>query len=547
VLLLTVLALIAAACSGGGGGEAAEGGDPSEGAATGGEGGAGGGEISYYLSEPEHLAPPSNVTESEGHAVIEALFSPLVDLDFETSQTIWGDEAPHAVAESVESEDQQTWTITLKDGWTFHDGTPLTAQSYVDTWNEGASNPEYTGNYFFSFIEGYDEMQGTESEPAEATELSGLEVIDDLTFEVTLGEPFSQWPLVIFYTAFAPLPEACLADMAACEEAPIGNGPFQMDGQWNHDQNIRVTRYEDYGGEEPPSIDAIDFRIYADVNTGYTDLLAGNLDVIDTVPPEQVQSAEQELGERFLSGDSSVYTYIGFPTYDEKFSDVNLRRAFSMAIDRQAIVDAIRIGDAPADAFVSPAVAGYREGACGDNCTYNPEEAKRLFDEAGGYEGPLTLWFNSGAGHEEWMEAVSNQLRENLGIEEIQFESLDFAQYLPKLQEEDVTGPYRLGWSMDYPSPQNYLENLLYTGASSNYTGWSNEEFDSLIDQGNEAGSVEEGLEFYAQAEDIVAEEMPNMPMFFDRLAAAHSERLTNVEFDTQEDLNYFTVEVTDG
>jgi ABC-type transport system substrate-binding protein len=218
-----------------------------------------------------------------------------------------------------------------------------------------------------------------------------------------------------------------------------------------------------------------------------------------------------------------------------------------MAIDRQAIVDAIRIGDAPADAFVSPAVAGYREGACGDNCTYNPEEAKRLFDEAGGYEGPLTLWFNSGAGHEEWMEAVSNQLRENLGIQEIQFESLDFAQYLPKLQEEEVTGPYRLGWSMDYPSPQNYLENLLYTGSSSNYTGWSNEEFDSLIDQGNAAGSVEEGLEFYAQAEDIVAEEMPNIPMFFDRLAAAHSERVTNVEFDTQEDLNYFTVEVTDG
>ena len=544
MLLLTALALVAAACSGGGG-EAAEGGDPSEGGAT--EGGATGGEISFYVTEPEHIAPPSNVTESEGHAVITSLFSPLVNLDFETSEPVWGDEAPDAVAESVESDDQQTWTITLKDGWTFHDGTPVTAQSYVDTWNEGAGNAEYTGNYFFSFIEGYDELQGTESEPAEAEEMSGLEVIDDLTFEVTLGEPFSQFPLVIYYSAFYALPDACLEDMEACQEAPIGNGPFQMDGQWNHDRNIRVTKYEDYGGESEPKIDAIDFRVYTDINTGYTDLQAGNLDVIDTVPPEQITAAQQELGDRFIEGESSVYTFVAFPTYDERFSDPNLRKAFSMAVDRQAIVDAIRIGDAPADAFVSPVVAGYREGACGEACTYNPEEAQRLFEEAGGYDGTLTLWFNSGAGHEEWMEAVANQLRENLGIQDIEFESLDFAQYLPRLDAQEITGPYRLGWVMDYPSPQNYLENLLYTDASSNYTGWSNEEFDSLIDQGNAAGSIEEGLEFYAQAEDILAEEVPLMPMFFDRLSAAHSERLTNVQFNVQEDLDYLTVEVVEG
>ncbi len=506
-----------------------------------------GGEISFYLSEPEHLAPPSNVTESEGSAVLQALFSPLVDLDLETSEAIWGEEAPHAVAENVESEDQQTWTVTLKDGWTFHDGTPVTAQSYVDTWNEGAANAEYTGNYFFNFIEGYDDVQGTESEPAETEEMSGLEVIDDLTFEVTLSEPFSQWPLVINYTAFYALPESCLADMEACGEAPVGNGPFQMDGQWNHDRNISVTRYDDYAGGESPKVDAIDFRIYTDINTGYTDLRAGNLDVIDTVPPEQINAAQQELGERFLQGDSSVYTYIGFPTYDEAFSDPNLRKAFSMAVDRQAIVDAIRIGDAPADAFVSPVVAGYREGACGEACTFDPEEAKRLFDEAGGYDGTLTLWFNSGAGHEEWMEAVANQLRENLGIQDVEFESLDFAQYLPRLQEQDITGPYRLGWVMDYPSPQNYLENLLYTDASSNYTGWSNEEFDSLIDQGNAAGSIEEGIEFYNQAEDILAEEVPNMPMFFDQLSAAHSENVTNVQFDAQENLDYVAIEVTEG
>jgi ABC-type transport system substrate-binding protein len=373
-----------------------------------------------------------------------------------------------------------------------------------------------------------------------------LRVVDDLTFEVTLSEPFSQFPLVIYYTAFYALPDSCLEDVVACEESPIGNGPFMMDGNWNHDQNIHVVKYDDYPGTEP-KIDGIDFRIYTDINTGYTDLQAGNLDVMDTVPPEQIEAAQTDPNVNFIEGPSSVYTYVGFPTYQEPFDDVNMRRAISMAIDRQSIVDAIRIGDAPADSFVAPVIAGYREGACGDACTYNPEEAKRLFDQAGGYDGTLTLWFNSGAGHEEWMEAVSNQLRENLGIQDVQFESLDFAQYLPRLEELQVTGPFRLGWSMDYPAMQNYLENLLYTDASSNYTGWSNEEFDSLIDQGNAAETIEEGIEFYQQAEDIAAEELPQAPMFFDRLAAAHSNRVDSVEFNTQEDVNFFTIEVVEG
>jgi ABC-type transport system substrate-binding protein len=554
VLLLTALALVAAACSSGA--ETSEEGGDTEAAASS-EGAATGGEVSYHISEPEHLFPPSNVTESEGSAVLEALYSPLVELDLESSEAIWGADAPNAVAENVESEDQQTWTITLKEGWTFHDGTPVTAQSYVDAWNFGASNPEHTGEYFFSFIEGYEDVSGSGggggseaasegSEAAAGEGMSGLTAVDDTTLEVSLSDPFSQFPLVISYTAFHPVPEACIDDPASCEEEPIGNGPFMMDGAWQHDQMVSTVRYDDFGGAEPAKIDTLNFPIYADVNTAYTDLQAGAIDFVDSVPPDQIEAAKQEFGDNYIEGETSAYTYLGIPTYDEKFADPNLRKALSMAIDRQAISDTIKPDTEPADAFVSPVVAGYREGACGENCTYNPEMAKQLFDEAGGYEGTMTLWLNSGAGHEEWMEAVSNQLRENLGIQNFRFESLDFAQYLPKLEAEEVTGPYRLGWLMDYPSPQNYLENLLYTESSSNYTGWSNEEFDRLIDQGNAAGSVEEGLEFYNQAEDIAVEEMPNIPMFFDKLAAAHSDRIDNVIFDAQEHLDYTALTVSE-
>jgi oligopeptide transport system substrate-binding protein len=545
ILLLAVLALVAAAC-GGGGGEAAEGEGGSE-AAGEEQAETTGNTFSTYLSEPEHLMPPSNVTESEGSAVLNALFSPLVEYDLETSEPVWGDEAETAMVADIQSDDQQTWTITLKDGWTFHDGTPVTAQSYVNTWNEGASHAEYTGNYFFSNIEGYDDVQGTESEPAETTEMSGLEVVDDQTFRVTLSEPFSQFPLTIGYNAFLAVPDSCLEDVEACEQSPIGNGAFMMDGDWRHDEGINVVRFDDWGAGRTAVPDGIEFRIYTDINTGYTDLQAGNLDILDTVPPEQIESAMQEFGDNYLSGNSSVYTYVGLPTYDEKFASKDLRHALSMAIDREAITETIKPEESPADAMVSPAVAGYREGACGEWCTYDPERAKQLFDQAGGYEGPMTLWFNSGAGHEEWMEAVSNQLRENLGIQEINFESLDFAQYLPLLEEQEVTGPFRLGWLMDYPSPQNYLENLLFTEASSNYTGWSNEEFDGLIDEGNAAATIDEGLEFYHQAEDIALEEMPHIPMFFGDLAGVHSDRVSNVVYDSFEQFNWPDIEVSEG
>ncbi|MPZ54239.1 MAG: ABC transporter substrate-binding protein, partial [Acidimicrobiia bacterium] len=196
------------------------------------------------------------------------------------------------------------------------------------------------------------------------------------------------------------------------------------------------------------------------------------------------------------------------------------------------------------DAFVSPVVDGYREGACGQACTYDPEAAKALFDEAGGIDGPVTLWFNSGAGHEEWMEAVANLWRQNLGIEEIQFESLEFADYLGRLDERTIEGPFRLGWAMDYPSAENYLTPIHATGASSNYTGYDNPEFNDLIAQGDQAETQEDAIAAYNAAEDLLATDVPIIPMWFGQIQAVHSENVSNVVIDpfTRVDLAEVTV-----
>jgi oligopeptide transport system substrate-binding protein len=510
-----VLALAATACGGGDDGDDEGGGEA-----------ASGGSFSMYLAEPESLIP-GNTNESEGSQVLSALYTGLYDYNPETSE-------PEAeMAESVESDDQINWTITLKDGWTFHDGTPVTAQSFVDAWNWTALSTNAAGNsYFFENVTGYEDLQAEEGATPAATEMSGLAVTDDLTFTVQLVEPFSQYPLTLGYTAFYPMAEACLADIEACNEEPIGNGAYQMDGAWQHNQAIQLARFEDYAGT-PGNADSVEFRIYSDINTGYNDLLGGNLDIMETVPPERIPTLGTDFPDRNFTGPSSNFTYVGFPIYDTRFANAELRQAFSQAIDRQAIIDAIFNGTrVPAQSVVSPVVAGSRDDACGELCEYDPAAAKAKFDAAGGFQGTLNLWFNSGAGHDQWMQAVSNQLRQNLGIQDIVFEQKDFAEYLTILDAKTVTGPFRLGWVMDYPSPQNFLQPIYSTTGSSNNMGYSNPEVDSLISDGNQAANVDEGIELYNQAEDLILQDMPVIPMWFNRVDAAWSENVSNVTVD---------------
>jgi ABC-type oligopeptide transport system substrate-binding subunit len=258
----------------------------------GGAGGGEGGSFSIYIGEPENPLVPSNTTESEGHQVISSLWTGLIEYSAQGEVEYTG------VADTIESQDNTTWTVTLKDGWTFHDGTPVTAQSFVDAWNYAAYSPNaQNASYFFSNIQGYDQLQAptddagnVTGDPA-ATEMSGLRVVDDRTFEVALATPFAQFPVTVGYSAFYPLPEAFFADPAGFGARPIGNGPFQADEEFVPGQGFTVTRFDDYGGEEPAQAQSVEFRVYADLNTGYTDVQGGNLDVLPDMPTERRTSS----------------------------------------------------------------------------------------------------------------------------------------------------------------------------------------------------------------------------------------------------------------
>ena len=520
---LLTIALAATAC--GGGSDGNDGGTTTE-------EGASGGSFSLQIGEPANPLIPTNTSESEGGQVVDALFTGLVQYDADTTEQIPG------VAESIESEDSKTWTITLKD-WTFHDGTPVTSDSFIKAWNYGANSVNAQGgSYFFANVAGYDELQGEEGAAPAATEMSGLKKVDDKTFTVELMQPFRQYPLTLGYTAFSPQPEAFFAEggAEAMGEKPIGNGPFMADTKFEPGKGITMNRYEDYAGEEQAKADSVEFRVYTEVNTAYTDVQAGNLDFSD-VPPDAIGTYKDEFGDRAIERETSTFQYIGFPTYDPRFSDPRVRQAFSMAIDREGIAEAIFSGTrTPARSVISPVVDGHRTDACGF-CEYKPDEAKALLEKTDfDVSQPVDVWFNAGAAHDEWVQAVGNSLRDNLGIEYKLQGGLQGAEYFPLGDAKGFTGPYRSGWVMDYPSPQNYLQPLYSTDAlppnGSNSSFYSNPEFDALVAEGNSAESNEQALEKYQAAEDVLLEDMPIAPMFFVKAQFAHSEKISNVKVD---------------
>ena len=576
ILMLLVLALVAAACNGDDADPAAEGGDGTEAPADAGtDGGAAGSSdaiVSSYIGEPESLIT-LNDNESEGIAVLDALYTGLVEYEPETSEPV------NAVAESIETEDNVTFTVTLKDGWTFHNGDPVTAESFVNAWNYGAYGPNAMQNSgFYSAIAGYDDLQcgmvteeqenpetgeleevevaDCENQPPAAEELTGLTVDSENQFTIELSQSQSFFITRLGYPAYSPLPQAFFDDPEGFNEQPIGNGPLMMDGPWEHNVAINTVAYEDYGGEQGMQIGGLEFRIFDDVNTAVNELLAGNLDIVDDVPPERFAEVQNQVANSDTSPISSI-TYVGFPLYDPMWGgDENrpLRAALSQAIDREAINEAIFGGlRAPANNFLSPVIPGYQESVEGcENWNFNPEEAAQNFEEAGGIDGPFTVYFNAGGAHEDWLTAVVNQWANNLGIDpsQVQFEAVTpFGDYLQRLDDQGVDGPYRLGWGMDYPHPQNFLQTVLdpdFTPPTgSNSTFYTSEEFNAALDEALAQTDLDASLPLYQEVVRIACEDVPLIPIFYDINLYGWTENVGDVFVNAFGDLVY--TELTAG
>jgi oligopeptide transport system substrate-binding protein len=333
-------------------------------------------------TEPQNPILPSRTDEVGGGRVLDTIFAGLVAYNADGS-------IENDAAESIVQDSPTQFTITVRDGLTFTNGEPVDADSFINAWNYGAiaSNAQKS-TYFFQDIEGFVNTEEQYGAPDEG--LSGLKKIDDLTFQVTLNKPAADFAQRLGYAAYFPLPEVAFEDMDAFGENPIGNGPFKFDGEgaWQHDVQIALVKNEDYDGPSEAQAEGLTFKFYASFEAAYNDLLANNLDVLDTLPDLAYETYEDELGDRSVNQPGALNQTLAIGEYVEHFGpdeEGTLRRqAISMAIDREAITEKIFFGTRqPATDFTSPALDGWTDELEGDEVLeYNPEKAKELWDQA---------------------------------------------------------------------------------------------------------------------------------------------------------------------
>ncbi|MGH3094746.1 MAG: peptide ABC transporter substrate-binding protein [Streptosporangiales bacterium] len=502
VVGIAALSMLAAACGSGSGDKAAS-----------------GGEFSYPIVEPEALGITSDCYATDCIAAISVLYTGLLRIDPETGKP------NYQMAKSITTTDNKVWTIKLKKGRTFHNGEPVNADAFIRAWNYGAYAPHRVrSNFLYSKIKGYDAMN---SDHPTAKKLSGLKKIDEYTFQVTLSEPFSQWLYVMSsLSTFAPMAKECLNDVKSCKVKPIGNGPYKIDGSWQHDEYIKVTRYDKYQGKNAGHAKEITFKIYNDPTTSFNDWLAGTLDFA-APPNSKVQEAKANAGDRMVQKRTSHIDSLHFPTKLDTYSDPRVRRAISMAINRKAITEKVAPLLRPADDVISPVVPGYKKGAC-EYCHYDPKRAKKLLKQAGGFKGKkMSLWYESGGSETAWMQAIGNQVKSTLGIP-FTLHKLQPSRYWG---QDQFNGPSHSSWSMDYPSPENYLRPLFSSQGLGDTAEWTSPKFEHLLDKGDVAPSTAKGVEYYRQAADVVDEELPSAPLFFGSQMYVYTPDVTNVQF----------------
>ncbi|MFF4904683.1 peptide ABC transporter substrate-binding protein [Streptomyces sp. NPDC001260] len=530
VAIAAVVALGATACGGGGDskGDSKAAVDPN-------------GIFSVESGEPQNPLQPANTMESYGSLVVKSLFSQLVSYDS-------AGKIVYVNAQSVDSKDNKTFTVKLKSGWKFHDGTPVTATSYVKAWN-WAANPanKQTNSFWFSDIQGYDQVAPAKGKP-KATEMSGLKVVDDNTFTITLSKPMPYFVYKLGYEVFSPLPESFYKDPKAAGEHPIGNGPYKF-VSWQHKKQIQVAKYADYKGPDAAKNGGVIFKNYASPETAYEDLKSGNVDVLTQIAPKDLPVYKQDLGSRAIDQSFSGVQTIAVAYYTKQWKNIDPKviQGLSMAIDRNTITKTVLNNTRePATGWVAKGVLGYKPNVAGDVTTYNPTKAKQLIKEGGGVPGnKISIQFNADGGHKDWVDAVCNSITNATGVKCVGDSKADFQADLNARDAHQVKSLYRSGWVLDYPFIANFIRDLYGSKSDGNQGGFSNKKIDEEIAAADSASTLEESEQKYQEIEAQLKDSMPSIPLWYYKVNAGYSEKVSGVKFNQAGDPILESVQVT--
>ena len=504
----------------------------------------GGNIITAYNSEPQNPLIPGNTNETGGGKPIDLLFSRLISFDAKGN-------ASNEVAESIEANaDATQYTIKLKKGWKFTDGTPVTAESFTKAWSytANAKNAQKCAS-FFSTIKGYDKLQDADNLKGDE-QLEGLTVVNDNEFTVDLNQSDSVFAIKVGYSGFAPLPESFYKDPKAFGEKPVGNGPYKFQS-WDHDNEIVLVKNPDYKGNRTPKNDGVTFKVYTKDEAAYADIQSGSLDVMESVPASATKTFETDSTVHAYNKAGSVIQQFTIPSglkhFEAGTEEGTLRRqAISMAINRNNICEKVLNGTGtPASDFTSPLTPGYSDSLKGsDNLKYNASKAKELWEKANAIspwtsDDKLTFAYNADGGHETIYTAVVNSINNTLGSEVAATNPYPtFNDYRTAVSDRKVQGAFRSGWQPDYPSAENYLVQNFSSSAAdgngSNDGDYKNSKFDDLCNQAAAAQTTDEANKLYQQAQEVLLNDLPAVPLYYANAYGVASTNVSNFEMNWQ-------------
>lgn len=456
-----------------------------------------------------------------GQVLRHMLFMPLVRLDAEMNYEPY-------LAESTElSPDGLALTFRIRPGVTWHDGTPVTADDVV--WSaEMYMNPDlaFANAQYFQFVE-------------------RVEKSDDATVVFHFNAVHSD--ALADFLEWEPMPRHLLEDVGAAEmrsapfnRNPVGNGPFRF-VSWTPNQQAVFEANPDFVLGRP-NLDRVVFRVIPEQTTELTELLTGRVDLIRGVQPSEARRVEASEGVRLLSNPSRSYTFLAWNTEDPLFSDARVRRALTMAIDRQRIVDALLFGyGRVAVSDVLPFQWQFDEDL--EPWPHDPERARQLLAEAGWSDGDgdgvldrqgrpfrFTLETNQGNDlREDIIVIVQSNLRA-IGVD-AQPRLAEWNTMIDRLKQREFQAVVS-GWSVDFKFDPS--ETLGCEGGTYNYPSYCNPAADSLVRQGLTTLDQEEARPYWDRYQRIIHEDQPYTFLYYLDERLGLSRRLQGVQGDAR-------------
>ena len=491
----------------------------------GGSGGSGGGGTFTYGRGADSVSlDPVNATDGESFAVTRQIFDGILEFEPGTTDPV------ASLATEIPQPEQggRRYTIDLREGVKFHDGSDFNAEAVVfnfDRWrladnefHKGGGNQTSNFAYYTSQFGGFDGDSIIEN----------VEAVDEYTVRFDLREPLGPFLRNLAMSAFAiASPTALEKNVEGFWENPVGTGPFEFDS-WEKGSEVRLTANKDWWASDlpeeqgggGPNVDTIVFRSIVDNSSRVASLAGGQLSGADGLTPDDVPTVEENEDLQVLTRPPLNIGYLAMNCEKEPFTDPKVRRAMAHAINMEEVVKAF-FGDTAqvATNAYPPTVPFWREAT--EPYGYDPDEARSLLEEAGLGDGfDMDLWFMpiprpympDGRGVAQAMQRDLEQVGINAKLV-----TREWGTYL----EETSRGTHDaciLGWTGDNGDPDNFLNVLLSSKSATpedalNVAYYKNPELDKVLDQGASTIDENERRKLYEEAQVIVYEDVPWVPI----------------------------------